>query len=622
MTSVITEQIHEAENDPASPEFLVAQTSSSTYTSILGPSIRQKSLLTSFKQFGHLIYPHWRERKIERGGKPIFPVIKFEDNSEKDDTDPYVAFRRREVRQVRKTRRTDQQSSERLRKLVDEMEQAKALMELVVKRERLRKEALQAEWEVFEQRCKVKTIKRALGIKGEDEDLVGHKKRKVEEKKPLAADAAANSTPTSESAAGHLRHSHQMAAAGIGAIASIGSGTSHSIPANVRLPASKIPDMDLLTLEQVYHDKEMAIRNAVRSKLKARAQADREWINYTDNPFVPYADYFDPAPERMTADNDHVIDQQHSAYSSIVSPYAPSTRTGLKLPLATSLGSSYSSRVEVSPLVLHSMLRSDGNLDMLRKTTEKDMTASGIQLSVPRRSTVSLRRRFGRGGARILVDRRGLVRKPADLDEGSPAVQRLVDRFRFDSENHIDNMEFSCSDPGRLNGISDDTQAIRFGSMLLSKAYDTYRDAYLHRQQQAMSLQQKIQHQQVATQKTTQAASGQFQPDPQQLQQQQQQQQQQLGSANSTGRVQRSLAVNGAGASSTSGSGANGTPPPARSQPSVGRPLAGSSATTLSQEPRTPSQLKRPTGPGAGVGNGGPLQNSRLATTQKVEANV
>ncbi|ODV89626.1 hypothetical protein CANCADRAFT_16291, partial [Tortispora caseinolytica NRRL Y-17796] len=125
------------------------------------------------------IYTHWRARRIERNGKPITPSLRFEDVNDKDDSDPYVCFRRREVRQVRKTRRADAQASERLRRLRAEMEMAKNLVELVLKREQLRKESLIVELDVFQQRCRVKEVKRKLGIKGDDEDLVNHKKKKV-----------------------------------------------------------------------------------------------------------------------------------------------------------------------------------------------------------------------------------------------------------------------------------------------------------------------------------------------------------------------------------------------------------------------------------------------------------
>ncbi|KAG5440001.1 hypothetical protein PCK2_000693 [Pneumocystis canis] len=127
-----------------------------------------------YTHFAKLIYPYWKHRRISNNGKQLMPSLRFEDN-DKDDNDPYVCFRRREIRQVRKTRRSDVQSSEKLRKLRSEMEQAYNLIELVVRREQLKKDCLLLEQRIFNQRCHVKEIKRKLGIKDEDDDLISHK---------------------------------------------------------------------------------------------------------------------------------------------------------------------------------------------------------------------------------------------------------------------------------------------------------------------------------------------------------------------------------------------------------------------------------------------------------------
>lgn len=125
------------------------------------------------------VYGHWKTRRGERNGDTIFPQLRYEDKL-KNEIDPYVCFRRREQKPVRKTRRTDQQSLERLRKLRTEMESARNLLEMVLRREKIRKEGLVLEHAVFEKRCKLREFQRQLGIK-EDEDLmpVSKKKRKT-----------------------------------------------------------------------------------------------------------------------------------------------------------------------------------------------------------------------------------------------------------------------------------------------------------------------------------------------------------------------------------------------------------------------------------------------------------
>ena len=135
---------------------------------------------SNLKSFTNLpvIFKHWRARRTEREGKSIIPQLKFEETL-KNEADPYVCFRRRETKPIRKTRRTDQQSLERLRKLRTEMEMARNLLEMVLRREKIRKEGLVLEHTVFEKKRILHEYQRTLGIK-EDEDLMPKKKRKAE----------------------------------------------------------------------------------------------------------------------------------------------------------------------------------------------------------------------------------------------------------------------------------------------------------------------------------------------------------------------------------------------------------------------------------------------------------
>lgn len=79
------------------------------------------------------------------------------------------------MRQVRKTRGRDAQSAEKLRKLRKELEDARQLVAMVKQRELTRREMLALDRLLFEQRAKVKEMKRSLGIKGDDEDLINQK---------------------------------------------------------------------------------------------------------------------------------------------------------------------------------------------------------------------------------------------------------------------------------------------------------------------------------------------------------------------------------------------------------------------------------------------------------------
>ncbi|KAH8689631.1 putative histone acetyltransferase complex component Epl1 [Talaromyces proteolyticus] len=130
------------------------------------------------KRFAKDIYDHWKSRRVEAGNHPLQLALKFETGQETDDGDPYVCFRRREVRQIRKTRGRDAQSAEKLRRLRKELEEARQLVAFVRQRELARKEMLIIEKQVFQQRAQVKDMKRKLGIKDDDEDLINQKPKK------------------------------------------------------------------------------------------------------------------------------------------------------------------------------------------------------------------------------------------------------------------------------------------------------------------------------------------------------------------------------------------------------------------------------------------------------------
>jgi len=127
------------------------------------------------KKFAREVYEHWRVRRVNAGNRWLQPHLKFETGQDTDDADPYVCFRRREVRQVRKTRGRDAQSAEKLKKLRKEVEDGRQLLKMVLEREVMRKQSLALDRELFRQRAEVKGTKRKLGIRDNDEDLINQK---------------------------------------------------------------------------------------------------------------------------------------------------------------------------------------------------------------------------------------------------------------------------------------------------------------------------------------------------------------------------------------------------------------------------------------------------------------
>ena len=135
----------------------------------------------SVRTFAKDIYEHWRVSREKSGNAAIHPALKLkimDSTNDTDDNDPYVCFRRREVRQVRKTRGRDAQSVEKLKKLRRELEEARAIVALVRQREVNKKEQLAFERTLFEQRTALRKCKRTIGepYNQGDEDLLINQK--------------------------------------------------------------------------------------------------------------------------------------------------------------------------------------------------------------------------------------------------------------------------------------------------------------------------------------------------------------------------------------------------------------------------------------------------------------
>ncbi|KAH6684426.1 putative enhancer of polycomb-like protein 1 [Halenospora varia] len=131
--------------------------------------------------FAKDIYDHWKDRRQSAGNSHLQPSLKFETHQENDDGDPYVCFRRREVRQTRKTRARDVQSTDKLKRLRKELEEGRQLVALAYQREMQKRDLLAVDKAIFEARAKVKDTKVKLGLKGDDEDLINQRpqKRKI-----------------------------------------------------------------------------------------------------------------------------------------------------------------------------------------------------------------------------------------------------------------------------------------------------------------------------------------------------------------------------------------------------------------------------------------------------------
>ena len=129
-------------------------------------------------RIARIVYPYWKERRVERGGHRIIPIL----NGDESDTlnESYICFRRREIKAVRKTRASQVTSSDKLIRLQAELSYPLELAKLVLSRETTKKECTQQNQRVWEQRQGLVDLKRlypaTFSDKADDELLVDNER--------------------------------------------------------------------------------------------------------------------------------------------------------------------------------------------------------------------------------------------------------------------------------------------------------------------------------------------------------------------------------------------------------------------------------------------------------------
>jgi enhancer of polycomb-like protein len=209
----------------------------------------------SARRFARDIYPHWKNQRLLKGNRPLMPSLKFETNLETDDADPYVCFRRREVRQVRKTRGRDAQVTEKLKKLRKELEEARLLMSQVKRREAVIREQLATDKLIFEQRHAVKELKRRLSIKGDDDELLITQKPAPKPKRTADVERQRQTLPGMK-------------------------------PTNTR-PDGRLVDGDIVYLEEQQAKRTEAIDSFIEDNLVKHQKWNVGWVDATWRPITP-----------------------------------------------------------------------------------------------------------------------------------------------------------------------------------------------------------------------------------------------------------------------------------------------------------------------------------------------
>lgn len=157
-----------------STPFAAVDKSIAPFSDMQAPLNRLSDLLPHAKDHAKALYEYWSTRREACHG-PLHPVVKFETQQEADELDPYICFRRREIRQTRKTRARDVQSADKLKRLRRELEMGRSLIIESYDRELQKRDMLQVEKQIFETRMSLKDLKVRLGIKTHDTDLWNQK---------------------------------------------------------------------------------------------------------------------------------------------------------------------------------------------------------------------------------------------------------------------------------------------------------------------------------------------------------------------------------------------------------------------------------------------------------------
>lgn len=239
---------------------------------MMAPSLAQLGS-AEILQHAKAIYEYWRTSRQATGNKPLHPTLKFETHQETDDADPYVCFRRREARQTRKTRARENKIAETLKRLRRELEDGRQLIFMTYERELIKRDLLQSDRALFEERARLKQIKMKLGVKGDDDDLVNQK----------VSHAPPPPLPRSHSALTRQSQPQKRKAAEP-ATAPRPPGTQLRAPV---CSDGRSVEQELVLLSDLLSQKEKELREEIESKVQNHRRWNQNHVDLTREPLSP-----------------------------------------------------------------------------------------------------------------------------------------------------------------------------------------------------------------------------------------------------------------------------------------------------------------------------------------------
>lgn len=325
------------------------------------------------------IYEWWKLSRENSGNTPLQPSLKFEMHQDSDDGDPYVCFRRRDVRQTRKTRARDVQSTEKLKRLRKELDAGRRLVELSLERERAKRDTIKIDKQVFEQRAAVKKIRQDKQIKADDMDLINQK-------------VCFCSRPTFRKCTDISKPQKRKPLEVMGQMQR-GPGTQLQLP---RRPDGRPLDAELKTLADEKNKRDMEFKLEINRVEQQYKKLNKNYIDLTTAPLLPARDEATSSSFRLAATN------------YLLTP--PQSRSDESNSSADRAG-----------------LFSEDYVD-----TQMMKYPLSPEAESPSRRAYSYRRRMGRGG-RLWIDRRDFSRTQRIADDS--AGDWAADRFKYDQDD-------------------------------------------------------------------------------------------------------------------------------------------------------------------------------------------
>ncbi|CED83219.1 Polycomb enhancer protein, EPC [Phaffia rhodozyma] len=233
------------------------------------------------------IYPHWKERKLASGGRYIIPQL---NHDESNDADPYVCFRRREVKSVRKTRRTDSQSVDRLVLLQSELIKASQLASDTLQRERRKSDLIQCERDAWDAKLRLIDIKRKIPsqpLRPDEEELLFRTGIGSANKKSKTAESVLSSLKEDKASKSSRKRENGTTGR------ESGSATGSPAP-GIEGKERREPGERHYPLEAL-RERMVAIAMQIERDVARKREGDYQWEDQTD---VAYQPLLPPTPAR------------------------------------------------------------------------------------------------------------------------------------------------------------------------------------------------------------------------------------------------------------------------------------------------------------------------------------